>query len=736
MRIGRVLFLGLSCMLVSMVVTPTNQTKVNASSQNNIYYDFAGDNAEIINNNVKGKSGEELLNGLSLLMSSTQDKITTYNELKTNIALTDADPMNDENIITLYARNSISSDWANATVWNREHVWCQSLANGLYGDLNKNIGAGTDIHHLRPALNTYNSTRGNTPYGIIEDKSTAKRLGDTDNFYTSTVFEPSDEIKGDVARVLMYVYTRYSNTLSSSENELGARGDLKISNVVYTSENTDTAAWNLLLSWNELDPVNHLEMERNNNAQGIEGNRNVFIDHPEFAKMCFGDYSGEGALIDLKGEYDFNKANYIGINKKSVSLSLGATEQIEAKTFPIDSKIDWKSSDDDVAIVNSKGLVLALKAGETTITARANDSLTINSKIVVVNEKVVFSYDGQALNTSTRYSENFSSTITSNGIEMPITASFGAAQSGALWLGSNSTKANIDKSKISKDSKIGKAIELITDKPGAVLYFNKALSNVSSITYSQTAGQSYTFLYVLSSIDNGETYSLVTKRSYVDPSVNKVNVNFDTIKNAMFAIALISENPSDNGYVQAKKPIVTFYASSKSDVEIITNLINILDENDYDNIYFQSVVLNKIETLLARLDSKDLLTVTNKSKFDNISEPSKEVLRFIYTCYDDLYNGSANDEKRHKVTGAYNKLSSNAKELLKDINFNEELSLHDKVENDFLIRGNNNGNNNNNNDNSGDTQQNNNTILFVVMGVCLFALALVIILMIKKKHKK
>ncbi len=736
MRMGRVLFLCLSCMLVSMAITPTNQTKVNASSQNNIYYDFTGDNAEIINNNVKGKSGEELLNGLSLLMSSTQDKITTYNELKTNIALTDADPMNDENIITLYARNSISSDWANATVWNREHVWCQSLANGLYGDLNKNIGAGTDIHHLRPALNTYNSTRGNTPYGVIEDKSTAKRLGDTDNFYTSTVFEPSDEIKGDVARVLMYVYTRYSNTLSSSENELGARGDLKISNVVYTSENTDTAAWNLLLSWNELDPVNHLEMERNNNAQDIEGNRNVFIDHPEFAKMCFGDYNGKGALIDLKGEYDFNKANYIGINKKSASLSLGATEQIEVKTFPIDSKIDWKSSDDDVAIVNSKGLVLALKAGETTITARASDSLTISSKITVKNEEAVFSYDGQALNTSTRYSENFSSTITSNGIEMPITASFGAAQSGALWLGSNSTKTNIDKSKISKDSKIGKAIELITDKPGAVLYFNKALSNVSSIAYSQTAGQSYTFLYVLSSIDNGETYSLVTKRSYVDPSVNKVNVNFDTIKNAMFAIALISENPSDNGYVQAKKPIVTFYASSKSDAEIVTNLINILDENDYDNIYFQSVVLNKIETLLAKLDSKDLLTVTNKAKFDNISEPSKEVLRFIFACYDDLYNGSVNDEKRHKVTGEYNKLSNNAKELLKDIKFDEEISLNDKVENEFLIKGNNNGNNNNNNDNSGDTEQNNNTILFVVMGVCLLALILVIILMIKRKHKK
>lgn len=734
MRIGRVLFLGLSCMLVSMAITPTNQTKVNASSQNNIYYDFAGDNAEIINNNVKGKSGEELLNGLSLLMSSTQDKITTYNKLKTNIALTDADPMNDENIITLYARNSISSDWANATVWNREHVWCQSLANGLYGDLNKNIGAGTDIHHLRPALNTYNSTRGNTPYGVIEDKSTAKRLGDTDNFYTSTIFEPSNEIKGDIARVLMYVYTRYSNTLSSSENELGARGDLKISNVVYTSENTDTAAWNLLLSWNELDPVNHLEMERNNNAQDIEGNRNVFIDHPEFAKMCFGDYNGNGALIDLKGEYDFNKANYIGVNKKSASLSLGATEQIEAKTFPIANIIDWKSSD-DVAIVNSKGLVLALKAGETIITARANDSLTISSKITVKNEEAVFTYDGQALNTSTRYSENFSSTITSNGIEMPITASFGAAQSGALWLGSNSTKANIDKSKISKDSKIGKAIELITDKPGAVLYFNKALSNVSSIAYSQTAGQSYTFLYVLSSIDNGETYSLVTKRSYVDPSVNKVNVNFDVVKNAMFAIALISENPSDNAYVQAKKPTVTFYASSKSDAEIVTNLINILDKNDYDNIYFQSVVLNKIETLLAKLDSKDLVAVTNKSKIDNISEPSKEVLRFIFACYDDLYNENVNDQKRHKVTSEYNKLSSNAKELLKDIKFDEGISLNDKVENDFLIRGNNNGNNNNN-DNSGNTQQNDNVILFVVMGVCLFALTLVIILMIKKRHKK
>ena len=147
-----------------------NKTHVVMADAKTSYYD--ANSNEIVNNYIKGKNGETLTKGLSWLMGSTQTYITKYGDLKTKTADTDKDPMNDGNIIGLYSRKSISSSWANATVWNREHVWCKSLSGGLYTSISESASnAGSDIHHLRPALTAYNSTRNNTPYGEIPDKT-------------------------------------------------------------------------------------------------------------------------------------------------------------------------------------------------------------------------------------------------------------------------------------------------------------------------------------------------------------------------------------------------------------------------------------------------------------------------------------------------------------------------------------------------------------------------------------
>ena len=126
--------------------------------------------------------------------------------------------------------------------WNREHVWPQSVGWG------KSTTEGSDLHHVRPETPSVNSSRGNTPFG--------ERRG---------YYEPKDAAKGDVARILFYMLTRYSSADSKS--------------ITVVAESME-----LLMEWNELDPVDALEMQRNDVAEDIQGNRNPFIDYPELAE--------------------------------------------------------------------------------------------------------------------------------------------------------------------------------------------------------------------------------------------------------------------------------------------------------------------------------------------------------------------------------------------------------------------------------------------------------------------
>ena len=82
-------------------------------------------------------------------------------------------------------------------------------------------------------------------------------------------FEPQDSAKGDTARILFYLFVRYTEA---------DRYDFR--DVAESLE--------MLLEWNRLDPVDEWEMERNDETAKIQGNRNPFIDHPEFADMIWG----------------------------------------------------------------------------------------------------------------------------------------------------------------------------------------------------------------------------------------------------------------------------------------------------------------------------------------------------------------------------------------------------------------------------------------------------------------
>ena len=212
---------------------------------------------------LSAKSASALKTSLATLMTSTHSTKTTYSNLTTYSKYSDAKAGSSSKMTLFYTSNAVSGTWDSGKTWNREHVWPQSL--GSFTTSN----CGSDLHHVRPADVKVNSTRGNLPYGYVRggSYSTAKTsAGTVGGYYTSSYFEPLDSVKGDVARILLYCYVRW--------------GESNLTDVIQSTD--------LLLSWCKSDPVDTWEMGRNDVVQGIQGNRNVFIDYPEYAWLIFG----------------------------------------------------------------------------------------------------------------------------------------------------------------------------------------------------------------------------------------------------------------------------------------------------------------------------------------------------------------------------------------------------------------------------------------------------------------
>ena len=227
---------------------------------------------------VASKTGNELLEGLATLTTNKHSTRTSYSGLRDALPVTDKDPNKSNGaILDFYSKISTTS-------WNREHVWPKSLSGGAYED-NK---AGADVHHIRPTIEKINSDRGNKKFGeVTHSSSTEYRYSGTLAAYTTSgVWEPLDDVKGDTARIIMYMYMHYSNEISANSKEQYA-GGLKVTNVI--SASNSQAAWNLMMKWNALDPVDAFEANRNKEAYNITGIRNPFIDHPEYANRIWGD---------------------------------------------------------------------------------------------------------------------------------------------------------------------------------------------------------------------------------------------------------------------------------------------------------------------------------------------------------------------------------------------------------------------------------------------------------------
>ncbi|MEU2159976.1 endonuclease [Streptomyces sp. NPDC019208] len=215
-----------------------------------------------------GKTGPELKKALHAIVSD-QTKLT-YDQVWDALKATDEDPENPSNVILLYTGRSQSKD-GNGTGdddWNREHVWAKS-----HGDFGTDVGPGTDIHHLRPTDVTVNSARGNKDFDAGGEEIAEAPGNRTD----SDSFEPRDEVKGDVARMILYMAVRYD----------GGDGfaDLEPNDSVDNGSAPRIGRLSVLKQWSEQDPPDDFEKNRNQIIfEKFQHNRNPFIDHPEWVE--------------------------------------------------------------------------------------------------------------------------------------------------------------------------------------------------------------------------------------------------------------------------------------------------------------------------------------------------------------------------------------------------------------------------------------------------------------------
>lgn len=140
---------------------------------------------------------------------------------------------------------------------NVEHTWPQSKFGQAVGRGNPK----SDLHHLFPADKELNARRGNFKFGDVDGRSedlkcAASRLSKDGD---GKKFEAPDGHKGNVARALFYFAIRYAMPIDSDEEKT-------------------------LKDWNRFDPVDAAERSRNEEIEKLQGDRNPFIDHPEWAE--------------------------------------------------------------------------------------------------------------------------------------------------------------------------------------------------------------------------------------------------------------------------------------------------------------------------------------------------------------------------------------------------------------------------------------------------------------------
>ncbi len=213
------------------------------------------------------------------------------------LELADQDPLDAGRVLDVYRNRSFPKYGGGNNSYNREHTWPNSY--GFPDDGWSNLPY-SDCHHLFLCDIAYNGARGSRVFDHCASGCTAyptdvhdgvSGVNYTRNDAPQGVWETWHDRRGDVARAMFYMDIRYEGD-TGSEPDLILTDDLALIMSSQTGDNEPVGYMgyvSVLLEWHEQDPVDDRERLRNDVVFQYQGNRNPFIDHPEWVDLLFGD---------------------------------------------------------------------------------------------------------------------------------------------------------------------------------------------------------------------------------------------------------------------------------------------------------------------------------------------------------------------------------------------------------------------------------------------------------------
>ncbi len=309
---GTVLQAGETCTLTVIAAGVTDDDGLAMSQDKVVSFKIAGGSVASYYNRVNTSSAEQLRCSLNTVIRG--HTVYPYSASTTDtwdiLEIADEDPNNSSRILDIYKNRSFTkgSDRAgtgSGITYNREHTWPNSLGFGsTTGNLGLPHGPYTDTHMLYLSDTNYNADRGNSPYSYCtqgagcSERATEINNGSgggtgvypgNSNWVNSNFYETWSKRQGDVARAILYMAIRYeggTHTITG-QNE----PDLELTDnaglVVATS--ASPAYMGLLtdlLLWHQADPPDAAEVARNEVIYNFQGNRNPFINHPEWGTQA------------------------------------------------------------------------------------------------------------------------------------------------------------------------------------------------------------------------------------------------------------------------------------------------------------------------------------------------------------------------------------------------------------------------------------------------------------------
>lgn len=317
-------------------------------------------------------TGVTLKEELATKIIATHTQFLFYDQVWDASKATDVNPNNPQEVLLIYGYESgidgdvtndrergINDNSGSSGDWNREHVFSQSLGVPALSD----SGPGSDAHHLRPCDAQRNSSRNNRKFTDGTGNSAAQ---------ANAGWYPGDEWKGDVARMMMYMYVRYDIRCLPTNIGIG------------DNSATPDDMIDLFLQWNVEDPVSDFERQRNTyhentDNQNAQGNRNPFIDNPILATRIWG-----GA----KAEDSWNYYTSSDTEAPTVPTNIVFSN---ITTFSVD--VSWEASTDNVETTSYDVFVDGNLAKNTTnlnttitgLNSNTNYSFTVLAKDIANN---------------------------------------------------------------------------------------------------------------------------------------------------------------------------------------------------------------------------------------------------------------------------------------------------------------------------------------------------------------